>query len=112
MENKNQDGWRRTRRENVTGIYDPGRLCTVIVIPMVMMITQIRPVLLRGIRPSSLSSHLHLQPHRQFFTSPPNFSGTMSEFYNLKAKLPGDKEYDFEQLKGKVVLIVNVASKW
>jgi len=35
----------------------------------------------------------------------------MSEFYNLKAKLPGDKEYDFEQLKGKVVLIVNVASK-
>jgi len=35
----------------------------------------------------------------------------MTEFYNLKAKLPGDKEYDFEQLKGKVVLIVNVASK-
>jgi len=35
----------------------------------------------------------------------------MSEFYNLKAKLPGDKEYEFEQLKGKVVLIVNVASK-
>jgi glutathione peroxidase-family protein len=36
----------------------------------------------------------------------------MSNFYNLKAKLPGGKEYDFEQLKGKVVLIVNVASKW
>jgi glutathione peroxidase len=36
----------------------------------------------------------------------------MSEFYDLKAKLPGDKVYDFEQLKGKVVLIVNVASKW
>jgi len=35
----------------------------------------------------------------------------MSEFYSLKAKLPGDKEYDFEQLKGKVVLVVNVASK-
>jgi len=35
----------------------------------------------------------------------------MSDFYNLKAKLPGGKEYDFEQLKGKVVLIVNVASK-
>jgi len=35
----------------------------------------------------------------------------MSEFYNLKAKLPGDKEYDFEQLRGKVILIVNVASK-
>ena len=36
----------------------------------------------------------------------------MSELYNLKAKLPGDEEYDFEQLKGKVVLIVNVASEW
>jgi len=36
----------------------------------------------------------------------------MSEFYNLKAKLPGDKEYEFEQLKGKVVLVVNVASQW
>jgi len=35
----------------------------------------------------------------------------MSEFYNLKAQLPGDQEYDFEQLKGKVVLIVNVASE-
>jgi len=35
----------------------------------------------------------------------------MSEFYSLKAKLPGDKDYDFEQLKGKVVLVVNVASK-
>jgi len=35
----------------------------------------------------------------------------MSEFHSLKAKLPGNEEYDFEQLKGKVVLIVNVASK-
>jgi len=35
----------------------------------------------------------------------------MSEFYDLKANLPGNKEYDFDQLKGKVVLIVNVASK-
>ncbi|KAI0342801.1 glutathione peroxidase [Trametopsis cervina] len=35
----------------------------------------------------------------------------MTEFYNLKAELPSGKAYDFEQLKGKVVLIVNVASK-
>lgn len=35
----------------------------------------------------------------------------MSSFYELKAELPGGKTYDFEQLKGKVVLIVNVASK-
>ncbi|KAI0649101.1 glutathione peroxidase [Trametes meyenii] len=32
-------------------------------------------------------------------------------FYSLKAQLPGGKTYDFEDLKGKVVLIVNVASK-
>ncbi|KAI0925817.1 Glutathione peroxidase 2 [Taiwanofungus camphoratus] len=35
----------------------------------------------------------------------------MSSFYGLKAELPGGKTYDFEELKGKVVLIVNVASK-
>ena len=35
------------------------------------------------------------------------------DFYSLNAPLPGkDKVYDFDQLKGKVVLIVNVASKW
>ena len=33
-------------------------------------------------------------------------------FYSLKAAAPGGKTYDFEQLRGKVVLIVNVASKW
>ncbi|PCH42206.1 glutathione peroxidase [Wolfiporia cocos MD-104 SS10] len=35
----------------------------------------------------------------------------MTSFYELKAELPGSKTYDFEQLKGKVVLVVNVASK-
>lgn len=35
-----------------------------------------------------------------------------STFYGLKAPLPNGTEYDFEQLKGKVVLVVNVASKW
>ncbi|KAG4303623.1 hypothetical protein PCANB_000043 [Pneumocystis canis] len=34
---------------------------------------------------------------------------TSSAFYNLKSKLKGEP-YDFSQLKGKVVLIVNVAS--
>ncbi|OBZ72157.1 Glutathione peroxidase 2 [Grifola frondosa] len=37
--------------------------------------------------------------------------GTMATFYDLKADLPGGTAYDFAQLKGKVVLIVNVASK-
>jgi hypothetical protein len=35
-----------------------------------------------------------------------------SPFYNLKALLPGRKVYDFDQLQGKVVLIVNTASEW
>ncbi|EEB87651.1 hypothetical protein MPER_14937, partial [Moniliophthora perniciosa FA553] len=37
---------------------------------------------------------------------------TMSEpsFYSLKAALPGNKTFDFADLKGKVVLIVNTAS--
>jgi len=76
-----------------------------------MVIRPATTALLRAIRQTS-PSHLHHYPYRLFFTSPPNFSSTMSEFYNLKTKLPGDKEYDFEQLKGKVVLVVNVASKW
>lgn len=36
----------------------------------------------------------------------------MSSFYELKPQLPNGKTYDFGELKGKVVLIVNVASKW
>ncbi|PPQ90801.1 hypothetical protein CVT25_012121 [Psilocybe cyanescens] len=32
-------------------------------------------------------------------------------FYSLKAELPGGKTYDFADLKGKTVLIVNTASK-
>lgn len=39
-------------------------------------------------------------------------STTTSTFYDLKADLPGGETYDFEQLKGKVVLVVNVASQW
>jgi hypothetical protein len=36
-----------------------------------------------------------------------------SSFYALKADLPGtNKVYDFNHLKGKVVLVVNTASKW
>ncbi|KAG0665955.1 Glutathione peroxidase 2 [Monosporozyma unispora] len=35
----------------------------------------------------------------------------MSQFYDLKAQLGNGKIYDFDQLRGKVVLIVNVASR-
>ena len=76
-----------------------------------MLITPATTTLLRtNIQLSLVPSRL--RPYRQFSAPPTNFSRTMSEFYNLKAKLPGDKVYDFERLKGKVVLIVNVASKW
>ena len=73
-----------------------------------MLIRPATAILLRVVRPVSLPYHLH----RPYFASPPKISETMAEFYNLKAKLPGDKEYNFEQLKGKVVLVVNVASQW
>lgn len=36
----------------------------------------------------------------------------MSGFYSLKTELPDGKEFDFADLKGKTVLIVNIASKW
>ncbi|KAG2017770.1 glutathione peroxidase [Coprinopsis cinerea AmutBmut pab1-1] len=58
---------------------------------------------------------------RQLFTpSPPRLKPTQrstmstessSGFYSLKAELPNGQTYDFEQLRGKVVLIVNTASK-
>jgi glutathione peroxidase len=35
----------------------------------------------------------------------------MTTFYDLKSELPSGTTYTFDQLKGKVVLIVNVASK-
>ncbi|KAI0749776.1 thioredoxin-like protein [Daedaleopsis nitida] len=50
-----------------------------------------------------------LSHRRTFSSSRPAMSD--SSFYSLKATLPGNKTYDFEQLKGKVVLIVNTASK-
>jgi hypothetical protein len=39
---------------------------------------------------------------------------TMAEspFYSLKAVMPGNKTYDFADLKGKTVLVVNTASAW
>lgn len=50
--------------------------------------------------------------HPRAFATTTASSSEMSSFYSLKATLPGNKEYDFAQLKGKVVLIVNVASAW
>lgn len=35
-----------------------------------------------------------------------------SSFYTLKARRPNGTDFDFADLKGQVVLIVNVASKW
>jgi hypothetical protein len=54
-------------------------------------------------RLSSLLNHLQ----------PPSATthASMSQFYNLKAILANGTEFDFAQTKGKVVLVVNVASK-
>lgn len=35
-----------------------------------------------------------------------------SKFYSFHAKTLDGDDFDFSSLKGKVVLIVNVASKW
>ncbi|EMD33993.1 hypothetical protein CERSUDRAFT_86762 [Gelatoporia subvermispora B] len=37
--------------------------------------------------------------------------GKPAAFHELKAEQPGGKVFEFDQLKGKVVLVVNVASK-
>ena len=50
--------------------------------------------------------------YRQHFTYSTMSDSSETGFYSLKAELPGGKTYDFAQLKGKTVLIVNVASKW
>jgi hypothetical protein len=47
----------------------------------------------------------HSTLSRQTMSSPTNF-------YDLKADLPNGNSYNFDELKGKVVLIVNVASQW
>ena len=36
----------------------------------------------------------------------------MSKFYELKAEKPNGTTFNLSELKGKVVLIVNVASQW
>ncbi|MBW0460345.1 hypothetical protein O181_000060 [Austropuccinia psidii MF-1] len=61
--------------------------------------------------PGASPSLILLQTFRS--TRSPNRgpSRTMSSFYDLKAPLANGSVYDFSQAKGKVVLIVNVASK-
>lgn len=44
--------------------------------------------------------------HRTIINSP-----TMSSFHDLKAERPDGEIFAFEELKGKVVLVVNVASQ-
>src|ERR1700753_1352080 len=103
----------QTRRENVTGLVrSPAAVVPPAIDRLLMLLRQTIVAPLRATHPSLIPSRPRLHPYRQFHASSPNFSGTMSEFYNLKAQLPGDKEYDFDQLRGKVVLVVNVASKW
>ncbi|GJE88720.1 glutathione peroxidase [Phanerochaete sordida] len=62
--------------------------------------------------PSSLAALTSRRAHTATTLSAALYSTVaMSEFYNLKAQLPNGEPYAFDQLKGKVVLIVNTASK-
>ncbi|CAE6440520.1 unnamed protein product [Rhizoctonia solani] len=71
--------------------------------------------------PSYISPHTSNLPLKYLTTSvAPNYHRTlhttttlsiMSTFYDLKAATPRGEEYSFDQLKGNVVLVVNVASK-
>ena len=63
------------------------------------------------IRPVVLTPTLHHNRPTFAKRTMSSQSATQS-FYDLKAELPGGDVYDFEQLKGKVVLVVNVASQW
>ena len=69
-----------------------------------------RPRLCLDSVPSYSSQLVPTSSSRTFSTTPLAMSD--AGFYSLKATAPGNKPYEFEQLKGKVVLIVNTASKW
>lgn len=60
---------------------------------------------------SSLAIPILALPHKQVLAEMSTSSVDTSSFYNLKANLANHSEFDFATLKGKVVLIVNVASK-
>ncbi|KAF8461658.1 hypothetical protein JB92DRAFT_2207006 [Gautieria morchelliformis] len=47
-----------------------------------------------------------------FSTTTNSNSSEMSNFYDLKADKPNGTSFNFSELKGKVVLVVNVASQW
>lgn len=69
----------------------------------------IRLLAARPLRPSVIPTTTFLASS----TAPAAYStSAMSKFHELKAELPNGQTFDFEQLKGKVVLIVNTASKW
>ena len=75
-----------------------------------------RSPIYKGLR-ADAAGHLHLprllpsQTFSRVFTST-RLTMSESDFYKLSAEKPNGTQYDFEQLKGKVILIVNVASKW
>ena len=65
------------------------------------------------------SCHFVSSNHMHPMANPPSPTGVTfsttamsSGFYSLKAELPNGNMYDFADLQGKTVLIVNVASKW
>lgn len=85
------------------------------------LLSPARSSLVASVRLYKPSPQLLASPSRPSLTVTTTFAAAqrasysttaMSSFYELKPQLPNGKTYDFEELKGKVVLIVNVASKW
>jgi hypothetical protein len=80
-------------------------------IRLLSSVTPRSTILLSNAQAVPIRRSANLKPPKPLYYSTKN---PMSEstFYTLKAKLPSGEVYDFAQLKGKTVLIVNVASQW
>lgn len=81
-------------------------------LPSAITATRTSTLLFTSLLPVAFVSnqqHSHLSSSSQAMSES---KSTAKSFYDLKAELPNGSIFNFEDLKGKVVLIVNVASKW
>ena len=83
-------------------------------IPMVVITSRSHHTLLRPYKRQFIptTSSLYKRLSIATFTTIPYSNTDMSKFYELKAEKPNGTTFNLSELKGKVVLIVNVASQW
>ena len=82
-----------------------------------IMFSGFSPTVVSFIRTRALTTagfHCVLKPRSSACIRISQYSTMSTEpgFHALKADLPAGDTYDFAQLKGKTVLVVNVASQW